>query len=165
MPRWRTLNTIFPYDHPVLGIRSHDISAIVGLTRNACCVQLFTFKTEHPHWSVYDTRWSVWASQSAELLRVMGLRGSKLEGLTTRLLQGSSTKWTRWNGMTTTYNAFQRLLVKTGVGWEETGQQPWGYQDPLQHKGLRSSLKVCVKHFHINKKKSFKTVWLAYDDS
>lgn len=56
----------------------------------------------------------VWASRSVELLKGMGLRTSELEGLTTRVLQGSSTNWTRWNSIPTNYDAFQRR--RTGIG-------------------------------------------------
>lgn len=42
----------------------------------------------------------VWASRSAEFLMEMGLSSALLAGITTRVLQGSHTNWSRWCRMT-----------------------------------------------------------------
>lgn len=42
----------------------------------------------------------VWSARSADWLLGMGLTSKLLRGITTRVLQGSHTNWTRWNQMT-----------------------------------------------------------------
>lgn len=55
----------------------------------------------------------VWAAKSEEVLQAMGLAKGTLHGLTTRVLQGSHTNWTRFNAITTTIHG---IRARTGVG-------------------------------------------------
>lgn len=57
----------------------------------------------------------VWAAGSVQLLRAMGVSVESLGGITTRVLQGSSTNWNRWSTLTTTYASYQGPR-RTGVG-------------------------------------------------
>ncbi|KAK2575344.1 hypothetical protein KPH14_012788, partial [Odynerus spinipes] len=58
----------------------------------------------------------VWCAKSADWLLKMGLSKGLLRGITTRVLQGSHTNWTRWNRMTTRGSTERR-----GEGFERQG--------------------------------------------
>lgn len=58
----------------------------------------------------------VWSHRSAESLLAMGLSKGLLRGITTRVLQGSHTNWTRWNKMTTMIQGVHGERNRTGVG-------------------------------------------------
>lgn len=61
------------------------------------------YATDRVNFSSCTLSWrGIWSSRSADALLHMGLTKGLLRGITTRVLQGSHTNWTRWNRMTAT---------------------------------------------------------------
>ncbi|KAK2577612.1 hypothetical protein KPH14_012895 [Odynerus spinipes] len=58
----------------------------------------------------------IWCSKSADWLLGMGLTKGLLRGITTRVLQGSHTNWSRWNRITSVGPAVTRCAERQGVG-------------------------------------------------
>lgn len=58
----------------------------------------------------------IWCLASADWLISMGLTKGLLRGITTRVLQGSHTNWTRWNQMTTMAHTGPQQRDREGVG-------------------------------------------------
>ena len=58
----------------------------------------------------------IWCLASADWLLKMGLTKGLLRGITTRVLQGSHTNWTRWNQMTSTVHTGPQQRDREGIG-------------------------------------------------
>lgn len=58
----------------------------------------------------------IWCIASADWLLGMGLTKGLLRGITTRVLQGSHTNWTRWNQMTSLVTTGPVQRVREGIG-------------------------------------------------
>lgn len=58
----------------------------------------------------------IWCLASADWLLDMGLTKGLLRGITTRVLQGSHTNWTRWNRMTSVVHTGPMQRDREGVG-------------------------------------------------
>jgi len=72
------------------------------------------YATDSVRFSSCTLSWrGIWSSRSADALLHMGLTKGLLRGITTRVLQGSHTNWTRWNQMTT--------VVRRGAPEPRTG--------------------------------------------
>ena len=53
----------------------------------------------------------IWSSASTDFLMGLGMSRRLLGGITTRIMQGSHTNWTRWNKMTTTGGRRERAGI------------------------------------------------------
>jgi len=58
----------------------------------------------------------VWCLASADWLLGMGLTKGLLRGITTRVLQGSHTNWTRWNQITSLAHTGSTQQDREGIG-------------------------------------------------
>lgn len=67
--------------------------------------------------SSYTISWrGIWCIASADWLLGIGLTKGLLRGITTRVLQGSHTNWTRWNQMTSMVPAGSVQRDRKGIG-------------------------------------------------
>lgn len=82
-----------------------DITSRHGVTKNCILYSTCTLS-----WR------GIWSSKSADYLLSLGLSKRFLCGITTRVLQGSSMNWSRWNRMTNMCGYGENMWRRTGVG-------------------------------------------------
>lgn len=89
---------------------AHNSSLVDGIASR------YGVRREKVKFSSCTISWrGIWSSASADWLLGMGLTSGLLRGITTRVLQGSHTNWTRWNQMTS-YGPPRSTWGREGVG-------------------------------------------------